>query len=122
MIPAFLRRFARSLPGFFALTAFPLTRAAEIVVPSEVVMWTRDHAVPFKTVEAGNGFADLEPLRAMIGQARVVALGERTHGSREIFQMKHRLLEFLASEMGFTILAVEGNMPEARRVNDYVAE
>jgi erythromycin esterase-like protein len=51
-----------------------------------------------------------------------VALGECTHGSREIFQMKHRLLEFLASEMGFTILSVEGNMPEARRVNDYVTE
>lgn len=49
-----------------------------------------------------------------------MSLGEATHGTREIFQMKHRLTEFLASELGFTIFAIEANMPEAYRVNDYV--
>ena len=34
--------------------------------------------------------------------------------------MKHRLTEFLASEMGFTHFAIEANMPEAFRVNEYV--
>jgi erythromycin esterase len=56
----------------------------------------------------------------LIGDARIVSLGEATHGSREIFQLKHRMIEFLASEMGFTIFAIEANMPEAYRVNDYV--
>lgn len=88
----------------------------------EVVTWTKRHAVPFESVEAGHGFADLEPLRKMIGNARIVALGEATHGSREVFQMKHRLLEFLATELGFSLLAVEANLPEARRVNDYVVD
>ena len=82
--------------------------------------WLRQNAVPFDTVEAESGFEDLEPLKTLIGDARIVALGEATHGSREIFQMKHRLIEFLASEMGFTIFSIEANMPEAYRVNDYV--
>jgi erythromycin esterase len=34
--------------------------------------------------------------------------------------MKHRLVEFLATEMGFTIFSIEANMPEAYKLNDYV--
>ena len=34
--------------------------------------------------------------------------------------MKHRLTEFLATEMGFTLFAIEANMPEAYRINEYV--
>ncbi len=34
--------------------------------------------------------------------------------------MKHRITRYLASEMGFTVFAIEANMPEAYRVNDYV--
>jgi erythromycin esterase-like protein len=85
-----------------------------------VVEWIRANAIPLKTVEAGHGFADMEPLRKVVGDARIVALGEATHGSREFFQLKHRMLEFLASRMGFTIFAIEANMPEAYRLNDYV--
>jgi hypothetical protein len=88
--------------------------------PKPAVDWIRTHAIPLKTVEAGHGFEDMEPLRAVVGSARVVELGEATHGSREFFQLKHRMLEFLATQMGFTIFTIEANMPEAYRLNDYV--
>ncbi len=84
------------------------------------VDWIEATAITFETVEAENGFDDLHRLKEIIGDARIVALGEGTHGTREFFQMKHRLTEFLASEMGFTIFSIEANMPEAYRVNDYV--
>jgi len=85
-----------------------------------VVEWVGAHAVRLQTPEAGHGFADMQPLKKMIGDARIVSLGEATHGSREFFQLKHRMLEFLATEMGFTIFSIEANMPEAYRLNDYV--
>jgi hypothetical protein len=47
-------------------------------------------------------------------------MGEATHGSREFFQMKHRMLEFLAEKMGFTVFAIEANWPESLAVNDFV--
>ncbi|HKV10767.1 MAG TPA: erythromycin esterase family protein [Thermoanaerobaculia bacterium] len=87
---------------------------------AEAVDWLRQNAIAFDTVEARHGFADLQPLKNVIGDARIVSLGEGTHGTREFFQMKHRLLEFLATEMGFTHFAIEANMPEAYRVNEYV--
>jgi erythromycin esterase-like protein len=93
----------------------------QIADPSALQLdWLRANAIEVETVEAGNGFADLRKLKAALGDARIVALGEATHGTREIFQMKHRLVEYLAAELGFTIFSIEANMPEAYRVNDYV--
>lgn len=85
------------------------------------VDWVRANAIKFSGVEAEKGFEDLQPLKAMIGEARVVGLGEATHGTREHFQLKHRLMEFLASEMGFTIFSIEASMPEACRVDRFVS-
>lgn len=85
-----------------------------------VAEWIRTNAIPLSTTEPGGGFADMQALKPLIGDARIVSLGEATHGTREFFQLKHRLLEFLATEMGFTIFSIEANMPEAYRLNDYV--
>jgi erythromycin esterase len=86
----------------------------------ETLAWIRANAIPLVSVEAGSGFADLEPLRATIADARIVSLGEATHGTREFFQLKHRLLEFCVSELGFTIFGIEASYPECLRINDYV--
>ena len=88
--------------------------------PREVVDWMRAHAVPLATAEAGHGFADLAPLKQIIGDARIVSVGEATHGTREFFQLKHRLFEYLATELGFTIFAIEANWPESLAIDEYV--
>lgn len=88
--------------------------------PAAFVAWARGRAVPLATAVAGRPIDDLKPLSGLIGDARVVALGESTHGTREVFQMKHRLLEFLVRERGFTLFAIEAGMPACSAVNDYV--
>jgi erythromycin esterase len=96
-------------------------KPASLAPPNrQALSWLRKSAIPVATVEAGNGFDDLQRLKAVIGDARIVSLGEQTHGTSEFFQMKHRLVEFLSSEMGFTQFAIEANMPEAYQVNRYV--
>lgn len=82
--------------------------------------WLRRTAIPFDTQLAGNGFADLQPLKGILGDSRIVSIGEATHGTREFFEMKHRLLEFLATEMGFNYFSIEAYMPESERINQYV--
>lgn len=112
-----------------ALLAAAVLATAALAAPSlaqpttpEQAAWIKQHAIPLTTAEAGNGFDDLVPLKAVIGDARIVSLGEPTHGTRECFQMKHRLMEFLAAEMGFTLFSIEASMPEAYRLNEYVLE
>jgi erythromycin esterase len=94
--------------------------AAEVARYEAAKHWLADHAIPLRTVEAGHGFEDMQPLKEIVGDARLVALGEATHGTREFFQLKHRMLEFLVSEMGFTVFAIEATMPEAFDINEYV--
>jgi erythromycin esterase-like protein len=86
------------------------------------VSWIRQNAIPLKTVEAGNGFTDMEALDKVVGNARIVALGEATHGTREFFQLKHRMVEYLATRKDFTIFSIEASMPEAYRLNKYVLD
>ena len=100
----------------------PLALAAFFAgAPPDVVAWLRKHAIPLTTVEAGHGFADMKPLAKVVGNARIVSLGEATHGTREFFQLKHRMLEYLVSELGFTVFAIEANWPESLAVDEYVA-
>ncbi len=87
---------------------------------ADQLAWLRAHAIPFNGTEAETGFADLMPFKAIVGDAHIVGLGEATHGTHEFFAMKHRLLEFLVKELGFTVFAIEASSPEAQRVNDYV--
>ena len=56
----------------------------------------------------------------IVGPARVVGLGESTHGTREFFQAKHRLLAYLVRERGFRVFAIEANQVAVRRVDAYV--
>ena len=97
-----------------------LATSPALAADAEVVDWIKSAAIPIKTVEAGHGFDDMQPLRKIVGEARVVSLGESTHGTREHFQMKHRMLEFLVSEMGFAVFAIEASLPDCIPINDYV--
>jgi hypothetical protein len=94
--------------------------AAKKAQEGDVKNWLAQHAIRLKGVEAGQGFEDMQPLKTVIGDARLVALGEATHGTREFFQLKHRMLEFLVTEMGFTVFGIEATMPEAFDVNLFV--
>ena len=82
--------------------------------------WLATDAIRLETVEAGHGFVELQPLKKIIGDAQIVSLGEATHGTREFFQMKHRMLEFLVTEMGFNLFGIEAAMPESFDINEYV--
>jgi erythromycin esterase len=87
---------------------------------AQQVQWIQANAIPFTSLDPEASLAELEPLKNIIGNAHIVGLGEATHGTSEIWRMKTRLLSFLVQEMGFTILAMEAQMPEAARLNDYI--
>ncbi|MCC2548912.1 erythromycin esterase family protein [Hymenobacter sp. BT175] len=61
-------------------------------------------------------FADLEFLVREIRDARVVMLGEPTHGEGNVTEAKIRLIHFLKDRMGFTTVAFESGFYELDRV------
>ena len=85
-----------------------------------IVAELRVRAIPFKTVMPGAGFDDLAALDPIVGDARIVALGEASHGTAEFFRMKHRLFEYLVEKKGFTVFAFEANWPVVEIADRYV--
>lgn len=91
------------------------------VAADSVHHWLASNAIELSTVEPGSGFDDLRRLGDLVGNARIVLLGEPTHGNREVFQLKHRVFEFLVEGLGFNVLVMETPMPESFDVDAYVA-
>jgi erythromycin esterase len=87
---------------------------------TELHTWLKENAVHLNTVAAGSGFDDMQPLKAIIGDARIVALGEAAHLNRDFSRVKHRMIEFLVNEMGFAVFAIEATFAGALELNDYV--
>lgn len=98
----------------------PLDRFSESPAPEEVAAWLKTNAIRLASVEANAGFDDMAPLRARLKDARIVAMGEATHGTREFQQLKVRMFRFLVENLGFTVFGLETNWPESLTVNDYV--
>jgi erythromycin esterase-like protein len=61
--------------------------------------------------------ADLDPLLDRIGDARIVAIGEASHGTHEYYAWRAALTRRLIEERGFGFVAVEGDWPDCYRVN-----
>ena len=64
--------------------------------------------------------AQYDALLDGIGDARVVLLGEATHGTHEFYRERAFITRRLMTEKGFTAVAVEADWPDAYRVNRYV--
>lgn len=55
-----------------------------------------------------------------LGDAKVVLLGEATHGTSEFYRARAAITRRLIEKHGFTIVAVEADWPDAARIDRYV--
>ena len=71
-------------------------------------------ALPFNTPE------DFTPLLTAIGDAKIVLLGEASHGTSEFYKVRAELSKRLIEEKGFTLIAVEGDWPSTQHINRFI--
>ena len=64
--------------------------------------------------------SDFNGLLHLVGDATVVLLGEASHGTHEFYSYRGELTRRLMEEKGFNAVAIEGDWPDAYRVNRYV--
>jgi protein-L-isoaspartate(D-aspartate) O-methyltransferase len=62
----------------------------------------------------------VDGLLERVGDARVVLMGEATHGTSEFYNMRARLTRELIEKKGFSFVAVEADWPDAARIDDYI--
>jgi erythromycin esterase len=73
--------------------------------------WLKKNIHVLKTDSAGD-FADLQFLKTVLKDKRVVLLGESSHGIGDYYSYKSRLVEFLYREMGFEVIAMESGIAD----------
>ncbi|MER7458629.1 erythromycin esterase family protein [Micromonospora sp. NPDC126480] len=61
--------------------------------------------------------SDFDPLLERVRDARIVMIGEATHGSYDYYRLREQLTRRLIAECGFSFVAVEGDWPDCDRVN-----
>ena len=75
---------------------------------------------PLAGSEDTGNFDDFSFLPEVLKDVRIVGLGEGSHGTRQHFQFKHRLLRYLVENMGFRTFVIEAAMDACDVINDYV--
>lgn len=66
------------------------------------------------------GPEELQPLFNKIGDARIVMLGESSHGTHEYYTWRAFITKKLIEEKGFNFIAVEGDWPDCYHLNRYI--
>ena len=84
-------------------------------VPPDPAAIVRDRAI-----RLDGDSAQYDALLDGIGDARLVLLGESTHGTHEFYRERAFITRRLILEKGFSAVAVEADWPDAYRINRYV--
>jgi len=73
-----------------------------------------------KSVYPLNESNDLYPLFKRIGNARIVMLGEASHGTHEFYTWRSEITKRLIRQKGFNFIAVEGDWPDCYSINRFI--
>lgn len=82
-------------------------RAAYHAAMTEMTRWFDEHAARLTTIDPDAELDDLTPLGEIVGDARVVALGEGAHFVAEFAQARARIIRYLVQHCGFSVLLAE---------------
>lgn len=75
---------------------------------------------PIKTLNADSSFEDISFLKETLKDKEIIALGEVTHGTREVFDYKDRLVRFLVTNLGHKAIAFESDFIALEKIDDYI--
>ncbi len=103
-------------------TATPMALAAPAAPGSlsAPVARTPAEVIAAVAIDAPGGVPPREALEDLIGDARIVLIGESSHGTHEFYVARAAITRWLIEEKGFCAVAAEADWPDAYRVNRYV--
>lgn len=84
------------------------------------VAWLESVSLEIRSLETGAPTDDLAPMTGRLEDAEVIGLGDGSHGTKEFYSIKHRLIEHLVREAGVRTVVFEGPWPEFNRINAYI--
>jgi erythromycin esterase len=119
---AFVLLLVTVLGPISARAYFKLHSDGDTLIPpnGKELAWLKERILPINSVEPRSDTKDLNPIHYLLQDVEVVALGEVTHGSSDIYKMKAKLVRYLVEKEDFSIVAIEGSMFDAYKLNDFI--
>lgn len=65
-------------------------------------------------------FEDLDRIKTIIGDRKLIAIGESTHGTKEFALMRHRFIKYLANHHQYSTIIIEADHGAVQNINNYV--
>lgn len=96
------------------------TPTTGVVVGDRITEHAPARLIDREAVPAPGGVPPFEALEEIVGDARIVLIGEGSHGTHEFYQARAAITQWLITEKGFCAVAAEADWPDAYRVNRYV--
>jgi protein-L-isoaspartate(D-aspartate) O-methyltransferase len=96
----------------------PKLKTVSITRPAPLSELIEKSAIHIPSIDS----VDLSGLMKRIGDARVVLLGEATHGTAEFYDMRARITKELIQHKGFRFVAVEADWPDAAQIDHFARE
>ncbi|MCV7310420.1 erythromycin esterase family protein [Mycobacterium paraffinicum] len=88
--------------------------------PARAAARTPAEVIARVAIDAPAGVPPRDALEELIGDARIVLIGESSHGTHEFYEARAEITKWLIEEKGFCAVAAEADWPDAYRVNRYV--
>lgn len=96
----------------------PRLRKEPVTKPQPISELVETSAIHIPSIDS----VDLSGLLKRIGDARLVLLGEASHGTAEFYQMRARITQELIQHKGFRFVAVEADWPDAAQIDHFVRD
>ena len=90
------------------------------VADSIFINLLKQNSFSIRSSELGAADDDLEFLKDLLKDKRIVSMGEATHGTKQFAQLKCRFFKFLVENLHFNIIAMEADFGVTMEINDYV--
>ncbi len=104
-----------------AILACDKTKESSPIGPSTPESQLDDLIYPISGASPELNNDDLLPL-SYLGNSRIVGLGEATHGTKEFFQLKHRIFKYLVQNHNFKVFGFESDFGESIYFDRYVTK
>lgn len=93
-----------------------MPRSNDLDVPAKYLHLLNEEIIPFDLKNK----ASYDPILQKIENARLVLMGEASHGTQEFYETRNALSQYLIQEKGFQAIAIEGDWTSAYRLQEYL--
>nr|WP_068893119.1 erythromycin esterase family protein [Pedobacter panaciterrae] len=87
---------------------------------TEIVNKLNDVIKPINTLNPDSSFNDIDFLSKILQEKEIISLGEATHGTKEIYAYKDRLIRYLVSNLNHKAIAFEADYSGLEQIDNYI--